>query len=211
MDPGVGLEARCTLRIARDCHAGKAHLNTDRVEFRGDTRLDVPFASIRSAEVSAGGSLVLTHTGGRAILELGDRATAEKWAGKIRSPKNLIDKLGVKPDSRVAVLGVDDTGFLVQIHERLGAAPRTKVAAEMDFIFYAADSMAELAKLKSLKRSLQPAGAIWVVSCKGAAATIMDTAVMRAARAAGLVDNKVCGFSATHTALKLVIPKDQRS
>ncbi|MBI5766694.1 MAG: hypothetical protein HZA93_02795 [Verrucomicrobia bacterium] len=37
-----------------------------------------------------------------------------------------------------------------------------------------------------------------------------DVDVMRAAKAAGLIDNKVCGFSATHTALKLVIPPAAR-
>ena len=83
-------------------------------------------------------------------------------------------------------------------------------AAGVDFVFYAADTAAQLAKLKSLKSRLQAAGAIWVVSLKGKAATIKDTDVMKAARAAGLVDNKVCSFSATHTALKLVIPRDHR-
>ena len=33
---------------------------------------------------------------------------------------------------------------------------------------------------------------------------------MAAARDAGLVDNKVASFSETHTALRLVIPKEQR-
>jgi hypothetical protein len=41
-------------------------------------------------------------------------------------------------------------------------------------------------------------------------AQIRDVDVMAAAREAGLVDNKVVGFSTTHTALKLVIPKANR-
>src|SRR5262245_36436933 len=57
LDWVVGLEAKCILRIARDSFAGKAHLNTDRVEFRGDTRLDVPFSAIKSAAAGAGGAL----------------------------------------------------------------------------------------------------------------------------------------------------------
>lgn len=206
----MGLEAKGTLRLDGEAHAVKAHLNTDRVEFRGGARLDIPFAAIRSAAAGAGGKLTITHAGGRAILELGDRAVAEKWALKITRPKGLIDKLGVKPGARVVVLGVDDPEFAAQLKERLRAAPGAKLAAGLDFIFYAADRAPGLAKLKTLRKSLQPAGAIWVVSLKGKAARIKDTDVMRAARAAGLVDNKVCSFSATHTALKLVIPKDQR-
>ncbi len=69
---------------------------------------------------------------------------------------------------------------------------------------------ARVARLAELKRHLAPAGAIWVVSLKGKAARVKDVDVMRAAKAAGLVDNKVCGFSATHTALKLVIPVVER-
>jgi hypothetical protein len=205
----MGLEARGTLRVGGEAHAVKAHLNTDRVEFRGGARLDISFATITSAAASAGGALIITHAGGRAVLELGDRAVAEKWALKISHPKSLIDKLGVKPDSRVAVLGVDDAGFLAQLTKQLRGRP-SKSTANLDFLFYAADSAAELSKLKSLRARLQPAGAIWIVSLKGKAAKIKDTDVMAAARAAGLIDNKVCSFSPTHTALKLVIPKDQR-
>ncbi len=206
----MGLEAKCSLRVGRDTFAGAAHLNTDRVEFRGETRLDIPFAAIKSMVVGPVGALKITHSGGLATLGLPDRATAEKWALKIRYPKSLIDKLGVKPDSRVALLGVDDPEFLAQATQRLGAAPATMPGKGLDFIFQAADSAAALAKLKALKTRLQPTGAIWVVSLKGKAATIKDADVMKAARAAGLVDNKVCSFSVTHTALKLVIPKDQR-
>ena len=65
--------------------------------------------------------------------------------------------------------------------------------------------------LKSLKRYLKDNGAIWVVSFKGKLARIKDVDVIAAARAAGLVDNKVVGFSETHTSLKLVIPRDKRA
>jgi hypothetical protein len=44
------------------------------------------------------------------------------------------------------------------------------------------------------------------VSRKGKAATLRDVEVMAAARDHGLVDNKVVSFSASRTALRLVIP-----
>jgi hypothetical protein len=206
----MGLEATCTLHQGRESAAVRAHLNTDRLEIRGAARLDVPFKAVESIAAKPDGTLQLKHAGGQTVLVFADAKTAQKWAEKIRSPKSLIDKLGVKPDSRVAVLGVDDADFLAQATARLGTRPTTKTGANLDFLFYAADSAAELAKLKSLKSHLQPAGAIWVVSRKGREATLKDTDVMQAARAAGLVDNKVCSFSATHTALKLVIPRSAR-
>ena len=44
------------------------------------------------------------------------------------------------------------------------------------------------------------------MSRKGKAATLRDVEVIAAAKAAGLVDNKVACFAATRTSLRLVIP-----
>jgi hypothetical protein len=206
----MGLEASCPVRVGSEAFPARVHLNTGRLEIRGAVRFDIPFATIRSAEADARGRLTITHAGGRAILEIGERIAAQKWALKIRSPKSLLDKLGVKPESRVVVLGVGDAEFSAQLDARLAAGRAAASGKELDFLFYAADTAAQLSKLKSLRGRLQPAGAIWVVSRKGKEATIKDVDVMKAARGAGLVDNKVCSFSATHTALKLVIPKNQR-
>jgi len=46
-------------------------------------------------------------------------------------------------------------------------------------------------------------GAILVVSLKGKQARLKDVEVMAAGKEVGLVDNKVVGFSETHTALKI--------
>ena len=81
---------------------------------------------------------------------------------------------------------------------------------ECDVIFYAADSLVALKKLANLKKYLTPNGAIWVVSLKGTAAKIKDVDVISAAKAAGLVDNKVVSFSETHTARRLVMPVSER-
>lgn len=67
-----------------------------------------------------------------------------------------------------------------------------------------------LKKLKSLQDHIRKDGAIWVVSLNGKRAKIRDVQVIAAAKAAGLVDNKVVAFSETHTALRLVIPVAMR-
>ncbi len=126
----------------------------------------------------------------------------------------LIDKLAVRPAARVAIAGVDDDEFRRLLAERTadvvelgsdGAPP-----PDTDVILLAADDVRTLARLPALRASLVPDGAIWVVSRKGRAATLRDVDVIDAARAAGLVDNKVASFSATHTALRLVIPRHLR-
>ena len=54
--------------------------------------------------------------------------------------------------------------------------------------------------------STEPTKVSMSISEKGKTATLRDVQVMDAARAAGLVDNKVASFSATHTSIRLVIP-----
>jgi len=120
----------------------------------------------------------------------------------------LLDKLGVRPEMRVAIVGpVDPDGwFAEQLRERTADITSGRPKADTDLVFLAADTHAELADLAALRGRIRPAGAIWVVSRKGKAATLRDVEVIAAAKEAGLVDNKVASFSPTHTSLRLVIP-----
>ncbi len=126
------------------------------------------------------------------------------------STRSLIDKLGVKPEAKVTVSGVEDDAFWLQLGERTHDIVVGRLRKDCDVIFFAADSLTALKKLTRLKQYLKPNGAIWIVSLKGKAAKIKDVDVIAAAQAAGLVDNKVVSFSETHTALRLVIPLNQR-
>jgi hypothetical protein len=122
--------------------------------------------------------------------------------------KPLLDKLGARPGMRIAIVGdVDPDGsFRALLADRTSDVTVGRPKADRDIVFLAADSHAELADLAALRERIRPAGAIWVVSRKGRAATIRDVEVMAAAKEAGLVDNKVVSFSATHTSIRLVIP-----
>lgn len=121
----------------------------------------------------------------------------------------LLEKLGVRPGARVSVLGVDDETFLRLLRGRTDdVSPRPRKESEL--IFLAADHPGELTRLGRLEPLIRREGAIWVVSRKGKAATLRDVDVIAAARRAGLVDNKVVSFSATHTALRLVVPRARR-
>jgi hypothetical protein len=117
-----------------------------------------------------------------------------------------LDKLGVRPGGRVAIVGVPDDDLRVELAGRTHDVTVGRPLPETDVILLAADSPADLAALAELRGTLVPDGSIWVVSRKGRAATLRDVEIMAAARAVDLVDNKVASFSATHTALRLVIP-----
>ncbi len=122
----------------------------------------------------------------------------------------LLDKLGIRPGAKVAVLGVDDPEFIAELSTRAIVSTAPVPDPGTDVIFLAADDVPSLRRLAELRPAIYPADAIWVVSRKGVAATLRDVEVIAAARDAGLVDNKVVSFSPTHTALRLVVPRAQR-
>lgn len=128
-----------------------------------------------------------------------------------------IDKLGVKPGMRVAVIGLPDGDDLFdELRARtddvtLATAPSLAIPKPAtDLVFLAADSHAELGHLRTLRERLVPNGAIWVVSLKGKLARLSYQDVLAATLDAGLIDNKVVGFDATRTSLRLVISRALR-
>jgi len=211
----VGDQIRCTASLGDAVSEGTAHLETDTLAFRGTFRLAIGFKEISSASADDGTlSVRFRPAGGReevAAFELGPRA--ERWAKAIREPRPLIDKLGVKPGMRVALVGVDDEGFRAQLAGRTpevtAGAPRASGPA-FDLIFLGASHRRSLARLAALQRRLKPNGALWVLRPKGSR-DITEIEVLEAGRAAGLVDTKVVAFSATHTAEKFVIPLSRRA
>jgi hypothetical protein len=125
------------------------------------------------------------------------------------SHRLLVDKLGVKSGQRISVMGVEDAEFLVELSGRVPDFSRGKPLKEADLIFFSAEAVRDLTRLQALAGSIQKAGAIWVVYPKGQK-HIREIDVISAAKSAGLVDNKVCSFSASHTALRLCIPVSKR-
>lgn len=202
----MGKESTCTARIGRKTAQGRLLLETDDLIFRGDPRLVVPLRSIVKA-TARDGWLTIDHEDGKASFELG--AAAEKWAHAINNPRSRIDKLDVKQGSRVAVIDIADPAFITELSQRTGVAPGKPNGKEYDLVFLAVETPAALGKLKSLRTRIGAAGAVWIVMPKKVPALGHDP-VVAAAREAGLVDVKTARFSDTHTALKLMIPRDQR-
>jgi len=125
------------------------------------------------------------------------------------SHRALLDKLGVKPEHRVAVLDIKDMAFLSDLRDRAANVVLEKPQRDSDLIFLGVEEKKALPQLKPLQRFIQRAGGIWVIYPKGQK-HIAEKDVINAGKDAGLVDNKVCSFSATHTALRFVIPVAKR-
>jgi hypothetical protein len=202
----MGYEARCTARVGKTTSEGKALLETDELIFRGDFRLKIPFNQVTAVD-AARGRLTITHADGKAVLTLGD--AAERWAERIRTPKSLIDKMGIKPGSLVSILAIDDAAFLRQLSVRVPHFFTGRAAKESDVIVFGISRPADLARIAELAGALKPDGALWVIHPKGTPG-VADVDIFAAGKGAGLTATKVVRFSPTHTGEKLVVPLSKR-
>ena len=123
-------------------------------------------------------------------------------------------KLGVKPESRVALLGAPD-GF----DQVLGPLPpgvtvRRQLRGPLDVLLAFFTRRADLERrLPALTAALDPAGGLWVAWPKqssGVATDINENVIRDVALPTGLVDNKVCAVDDTWSGLRLVIRRDLR-
>jgi hypothetical protein len=198
----MGLEAACRARYGKKASEGKAQLETSDLLFRGAFRLQIPLKDVTSVEAKSG-ELVVVWPEGEAAFALGK--DAEKWALKVRYPRGLLDKLGVKPGARVAVVGDLPGDFLKDLGGRTDDVTRGRPKKDTDLVFVAMADPKDLGRLAALRAAIKPAGGIWIVWPKGRRAFREDD-VRAAGPRAGLVDVKVVSFSDTLSGLKMVIP-----
>ena len=196
----MGKEARVQAVLPGGPDEGRLQFEAAKLTFRGAGR-HVFEGEALSGVRTEGPDLVLAD-GSRFVL---GEPQAGRWLEAILNPKGRLDKIGVKPGMRTAILGVPDPTLSADLAAK-GAVPVTELA-NLNLVFYGADSAEALARIEGLVPTLADKGALWVVSRKGKDATVKDIEVMAAAKAFGLVDNKVVGFSETLTALRFVRPK----
>jgi hypothetical protein len=125
------------------------------------------------------------------------------------SKRGRLDKLGVKPGMRVAVLNVDDAWILKELEERTPDVVTSRPRRDTDMILFGVDGPKPLARLATLRRSIRPNGMIWAIWPKGKS-HIKEDLIRAAALNQDLVDVKVIAFSETLSGLKLVIPVAKR-
>lgn len=202
----MGLETKCVAWLDGQVSEGKCQLETEHLSFRGEFKVTVPFASIRHLN-AAEGKLSVAFNAGTLILDLGPAAT--KWAEKIKKPKSLLEKLGIKEGMKVSVQGIRDKEFSKQVKEKNIHASK-KLSKGCDIILLQVDSKKELGLVDSAAKHIASNGALWIVYPKGKDELKQDD-IFKAGKSAGLVDVKVVSFSSTHTALKFVIPVSMRA
>lgn len=210
----MGLETKCRARVTDD--SGKTRdadatvlLETDELIVRGEARIRIPRASIASVSVRAG-ALTITAPAAKIVLSLGADAAA-KWQKKLAEPpKQLIDKLDVKPDAKVWLFDIDDAALIDQVTARAASTSRGRSASGCDVVFVDVDSEKELDRIEKAIAATHDAGAVWVIHRKGASG-VSDISIFARAKALGLVSTKVARVSDRDSAEKLVRPRSARA
>jgi hypothetical protein len=200
----MGAEVKCRVIFGGQTSEGKALLETNEIIFRGDFRLKILLKEIKKLKASKD-ELRILFPKGEAIFVLG--AQTAKWAQQILHPKSVIEKIGVRNGAKVVVLHVNDRDFLKKLGDVATISDRLDKMSEV--IFFGAEAAGDLKRVPALVKAMAPDGALWIIYPKGVQ-VIREIDVLMAGRKAGLKDIKVVGFSATHTALKFVIPVSER-
>jgi hypothetical protein len=201
----MGTEALCRVEYGGDAAEAKVLLETDELIIRGGMKLRIPFREMEQV-AAEDGALTFHWKGADVRISIGMQAA--KWADKIRNPRSVIDKIGVKSGQRISIVGDLDDDLSAAIAARSGDVTHTARKGS-DIIFFAVSKREELPRLEKLRQSLAPAGALWIIRPKGTGA-IKDGDVIAAGRKAGLVDVKVVRVSEALSGEKLVIPVTKR-
>ena len=130
------------------------------------------------------------------------------------SGKPLVDKLGVKPGARVALVGAPE-GFESSLEPLpAGASVRRRLSRGTDVAVMFSTSRAELArKWVQVTDAVGPTGAVWVAWPKQASGVVTDMtehAVRDVVLPTGWVDVKVAAIDGTWSGLKCVIRLERR-
>ena len=124
------------------------------------------------------------------------------------SRRSLIDKLGIKPGTAIAILnapkGYDRTLGKLPRHVRRSPS----VAGLLDFIqFFTSEKRALEREFAKLARALTPAGMLWISWPKktsGVATDLTEDVIRAVGLAHGLVDVKVAAVDGVWSGLKFV-------
>ena len=125
------------------------------------------------------------------------------------SKRSRLDKLGVKPGMRVALIGVDERALRRELAERTDDVSEGRPKSGTAMILFGVEGPKDLKRLTTLTRSIERNGCIWAIWPKGQA-HVKEDMIRNAALEQDLVDIKVIAFSETLSGLKLVIPVAKR-
>jgi hypothetical protein len=205
----MGTEMICESSYQGASYRVKLHLDGQALTLRDELKLSIPLKDVQQVAAKED-RLIIKWNNDTIVLNVGDKA--ERLAKNIRNPPSLLDRLGIKPNHTVSILGLDDQSFLRELRQRAEVVVDGSVKPKSDVILLHARQRTNLQRLKTLRRSIKSQGAIWVLWKKGSKdpKDVKESEVMAAGKAHGFVDVKIASFSDELSALKFVIPVADR-
>lgn len=184
----------------------RGDFGSDRVRLSGGKRGDVPYKGVEVVSTTKG---ILRVRIDGTILEFDVGSTVDRLANKIRKPATRLEKMGIKAGLQIALVGPQDKSFVDELRRNAPTFTDGRPTGLVDVLVYAAKSIDDLADIPALAQHLEPDGGLWVVYRKGKRDPA-ELDVIAAGRQAGLKDIKIARFSETHTAMKFVLPLEDR-
>ncbi len=123
--------------------------------------------------------------------------------------RSRTQKLGVKPGSRVALVGLDDGPFQAELRAAGAKVAPRRGPGPYDIVIVRLDRPSDLRSLVDARERIVANGMVWAIWPKGRKEFREDD-IRHFGPAAGLVDVKVMSFSDELSGLKLVIPLARR-
>ncbi len=127
------------------------------------------------------------------------------------SQRTNVQKLGVKPDQRLEVIGDVGPGLRSDLKEALGRG--LVRSGELDGAIVMVGSLEEGQEvLVRYRARLRQAGYLWVLTYKrGHERYINQMALVPHAKRVGLIDNKTCSIDEQRSGIRFVVPRALRS
>jgi hypothetical protein len=126
------------------------------------------------------------------------------------SHRTAVQKLGVKPDTRVEVAGDVGPGLRRDVKEVLGRG--LVKSGELDGAIVSVDSLEEAERvLDSYRPRLRDTGYLWLITRKrGHEGYVNQMLLVPGAKQRGLIDNKTCSIDDERSGIRFVVPRSLR-
>jgi hypothetical protein len=126
------------------------------------------------------------------------------------SHRTVVDKLGVKPDQRVEIVGDVGSGLRRDVKDVLGRG--LVRSGELDGAIVAVESLEEAEQVFDVYRPrLRDTGYLWLITRKrGHDSYLNQMLLVPCAKRRGLIDNKTCSIDDERSGIRFVVPRALR-
>lgn len=126
------------------------------------------------------------------------------------SHRSVVQKLGVKPDERVEVVGDVGAGLRRDVKEVLGRG--LVRSGELDGAIVMVQSVEEADEVfESYRPRLRDTGYLWLITPKrGQEGYVSQMALVPGGKRHGLIDNKTCSIDEERSGIRFVVPRALR-